>query len=109
MKNPRIRQIATLLYLHAQLVPEGSGKRNSSCDVLAFAEATVRDVRARARKRPNLLLPGFSGEADWQLVRISHNGIRKNPRVLQGGVAQAVPPSFFKLVSPHERADSISI
>lgn len=25
MKNPRIRQIATLMYLHAQLVPEGSG------------------------------------------------------------------------------------
>lgn len=36
MKNPRIRQIATLLYLHAQLVPEGSGKRSSSCGLMAL-------------------------------------------------------------------------
>lgn len=30
MKNPRIRQIATLMYLHMQLVPEGSGKKSAA-------------------------------------------------------------------------------
>lgn len=33
MKNPRIRQIATLMYLHTQLVPEGSGKRNAESNL----------------------------------------------------------------------------
>ncbi|MGN0262291.1 MAG: Abi family protein [Eggerthellaceae bacterium] len=37
MKNPRIRQIATLLYLHTQLVPAGSGKKNASCGLSALA------------------------------------------------------------------------
>lgn len=33
MKNPRIRQIATLMYLHTQLVPEGSGKKNAASNL----------------------------------------------------------------------------
>lgn len=33
MKNPRIRQITTLMYLHAQLVPEGSGKKNAASNL----------------------------------------------------------------------------
>lgn len=33
MKNPRIRQIATLMYLHAHLVPEGSGKKSAASNL----------------------------------------------------------------------------
>lgn len=38
MKNPRIRQITTLMYLHAQLVPEGSGKKNAASNLAALEE-----------------------------------------------------------------------
>lgn len=38
MKNPRIRQIATLMYLHAQLVPEGSGKKSTSSNLAGLEE-----------------------------------------------------------------------
>ena len=38
MKNPRIRQIATLMYLHTQLVPEGSGKKSTSSNLAGLEE-----------------------------------------------------------------------
>lgn len=34
MRNPRIRQIVTLMYLHTKLVPEGSGKRKAASDLV---------------------------------------------------------------------------
>ena len=43
MKNPRIRQIATLMYLHAHLVPEGSGKKSAASN-LAGLEKTLLDM-----------------------------------------------------------------
>lgn len=33
MKNPRIRQITTLMYLHSRLVTRGSGKGRASADL----------------------------------------------------------------------------
>ena len=38
MKNPRIRQIATLMYLHTQLAPEGSGKKSTSSNLAGLEE-----------------------------------------------------------------------
>lgn len=38
MKNPRIRQITTLMYLHTQLVPEGSGKNSASSNLADLEE-----------------------------------------------------------------------
>lgn len=38
MKNPHIRQIATLMYLHAQLVPEGSGKKSAASNLAGLEE-----------------------------------------------------------------------
>lgn len=38
MKNPRIRQIATLMYLHAGLVTCGSGKRRASANLAELKE-----------------------------------------------------------------------
>ncbi len=58
MKNPRIRQIATLMYLHTQLVPEGSGKKSATSHLeslekklfemsdLAPANDTIRSAMA---------------------------------------------------------------
>ena len=58
MKNPRIRQIATLMYLHTQLVPEGSGKKSAALHLkglekkllemsdLAPANDTIRSAMA---------------------------------------------------------------
>lgn len=36
MKNPRIRQIATLMHLHTQLVPAGSGKKNAASNLASL-------------------------------------------------------------------------
>ena len=33
MRNPRLKQIATLMYLHSRIVPEGSGKRRAVGDM----------------------------------------------------------------------------
>ena len=33
MRNPRLKQIATLMYLHSRIVPEGSGKRRAAGDM----------------------------------------------------------------------------
>ena len=38
MRNPRIRQIATLMYLHADLVTCGSGKRRASAELAGLKE-----------------------------------------------------------------------
>ncbi len=38
IKDPRIRQIAILMYLHAQLVPEGSGKKSTSSNLAGLEE-----------------------------------------------------------------------
>lgn len=58
MKNPHIRQIATLMYLHTQLVPEGSGKKSAASHLeglekklfemsdLAAANDTIRSAMA---------------------------------------------------------------
>ena len=36
MKNPRLKQIATLLYLHSRLVTEGTGRRRAVADMQAL-------------------------------------------------------------------------
>ena len=37
MSNPRLQQIATLLYLHAKSVPEGTAKARARNDIAQFS------------------------------------------------------------------------
>jgi len=48
MRNPRLQQIATLLYLHCQIVPEGTSKqtaRQSLLDLSLQMDAVARETR----------------------------------------------------------------
>ena len=45
MRNPRLQQIATLLYLHSRIVPEGTSKSRAKDDV-ARLESEMTDVLA---------------------------------------------------------------
>ena len=45
MRNPRLQQIATLLYVHTRLVPEGTSKDRARADLMALT-AEMEDVLA---------------------------------------------------------------
>lgn len=45
MRNPRLQQIATLLYLHSQIVPEGTSRSRAQADI-ARLETEMRTVLA---------------------------------------------------------------
>ncbi len=57
MKNPRLKQIATLLYLHSRLVTEGSGRKHAAANMQALKsrmEASLEVLSANDIVRSSL-------------------------------------------------------
>ena len=73
IKNPRLKQIATLLYLRSHLVTEGTSRKRAMADMQALKASMTKSLEVLSGN--NIVRSSLGGEA------ISHSRVKTSPSI----------------------------